>query len=128
MTLSIYAALLALLYVALSIRTIRVRRKLKVGIGDGDSQILARAIRVHSNFAEYVPIALILALLLELTYPHKLLIHFVCATLLLGRCIHAYGVSNPKENYTYRVTGMALSFTSICTSAIALLLKSSGVL
>ena len=50
-----YAAILALLYVCLSARTIGFRRKSRVSIGDGGDQELLRAIRMHANFAEYVP-------------------------------------------------------------------------
>ena len=121
MIVSVYAALLSFVYVALSIRTLSLRRRLKIGIGDAGNEQMLRAIRVHANFSEYVPIALILALLIELANSHWAISHFVCATLLMGRCIHAFGVSNRHENYTFRVTGMALTFTSICSSALVLL-------
>jgi len=53
MIISIYAALLALFYVALSVRTLSMRRQLKIGIGDGGNNTMTRAMRVHANFAEY---------------------------------------------------------------------------
>ena len=56
----LYAALLGLIFVALSIRTIRLRRRYGVGVGDGNNTELQRAARVHANFAEYVPLALLL--------------------------------------------------------------------
>ena len=55
-----YAALLALLFVALSWRTIGLRRRYCVAVGDGGQPELLRAMRVHANFAEYVPLALLL--------------------------------------------------------------------
>jgi uncharacterized membrane protein YecN with MAPEG domain len=55
-----YAAFLGLGFVTLSILTLRLRRKFKIALGDGGNKQLLRAIRVHSNFAEYVPLALIL--------------------------------------------------------------------
>jgi len=124
MIISIYAALLVLFYVALSVRTLSMRRQLKVGIGDGGNNTMTRAMRVHANFAEYVPLALILALLIELSMESSLLIHFVCLTLLVGRCLHAYGVSQKAENFVFRVSGMALTFTSLGTSALVLLVIS----
>ena len=117
----LYASLLALFFVALSVRTLNLRRKLKIGIGTGDNPLMLRAMRVHSNFAEYVPLALLLSLMVELLNGSILIVHFVCACLVAGRCIHAYGVSNASENYRYRVLGMSLTFTSICASAIILL-------
>ncbi|HAY26639.1 MAG TPA: glutathione metabolism protein, partial [Candidatus Accumulibacter sp.] len=55
-----YAALLALFFVALSIRTLRLRRELRITVGDGGNPAMLRAMRVHANFAEYVPLGLIL--------------------------------------------------------------------
>ena len=117
----IYASILALFYVGLSVRTLRLRRKLKIGIGTGENEAMLRAMRVHSNFAEYVPFALLLALMLEIIKGHWAILHFVCILLVFGRVIHAYGVSNTKENYKFRVIGMACTFISICTSALTLL-------
>ena len=61
-----YAAFLAALYIFLSARVIRVRQQEGIAIGDGNNLRLRRAIRVHANFAEYVPLALILAAFVEL--------------------------------------------------------------
>ena len=55
-----YAALLAILFVLLSIRTIRLRRSLKIAVGDAGNPKMLRAMRVHSNFSEYVPLSLLL--------------------------------------------------------------------
>jgi uncharacterized protein len=57
---ALYGAILAIGFVGLSVRTSRLRRTLKIAIGDGGSQVMLRAMRVHSNFAEYVPLSLIL--------------------------------------------------------------------
>ena len=90
----LYAAILGLLFVVLSVRTLRLRRNLKIALGDGEQPILMRAIRVHSNFAEYVPISLLLLFFLELQIGPTLLVHLLCVGLLAGRSVHAYGVRN----------------------------------
>ncbi len=59
----LYAALLGFLLVYLSIRVIRLRRRLEVAIGAGGEAAIERAARVQANFSEYLPIALILLLL-----------------------------------------------------------------
>ena len=61
-----YAAILALLFFALSVRTLRLRRKLQIVIGDAGNPHMLRAMRVHANFAEYAPFTLLLAFMLEL--------------------------------------------------------------
>ena len=118
----IYAAILGFVFVAISVRTILVRRKLQVAIGDGDQPLLARAARVHANFAEYVPLSLILIYFLETYSVSKLWIHLLCITLVIGRVIHAFGISQAKENYRYRVTGMALTFTAILSASLGLII------
>ncbi len=118
----IYAAILGLVFVALSVRTLLLRRRLKVGIGDGDQPILARAMRVHSNYAEYVPLSLILVYFLETQVEASLWIHILCSALLVGRVTHAFGVSQLEENYRYRVIGMALTFTVIICASLGLMI------
>lgn len=118
----VYAALLALVFVALSIRTIRLRRRYRVGVGDGNHAGLQRAARVHANFAEYVPLALLLVYFAESGGAPPLLIHTLAIALLCGRLLHAWGVSQTSENYRYRVCGMALTFSVIITACLFLLL------
>ena len=60
-----YAAILALLFFFLSVRALRLRRKLKIPIGDQGNPQMLRAMSVHANFAEYAPFTLLLAFMLE---------------------------------------------------------------
>jgi uncharacterized protein len=122
LTTPIYTAIFGWVFVALSVRTLLLRRSLGVGLGDGDQPMLARAVRVHSNFAEYVPISLLLIYFLETQVEAGLWIHVLCSALLIGRITHAFGVSQVKENYRYRVIGMALTFTVIISASIGLMI------
>jgi uncharacterized membrane protein YecN with MAPEG domain len=119
----IYAALLALLFVALSMRTLRMRRNLHIAVGDAGNEAMLRAMRVHANFAEYVPMALLLAFFAEIRGARPLVIHALCVCLVIGRCVHAYGVSHVKENFRFRVFGMAMTLFSIIAGAITLILS-----
>jgi uncharacterized membrane protein YecN with MAPEG domain len=116
-----YAAIFALLFVALSLRTIRLRRRVRVGIGSGGDASLERAARVHANFAEYVPLALVLIYFMEIETAGNAWVHGLCAALLAGRLLHAYGVSQVRENYRFRTAGMALTFIVILSAALRLL-------
>ncbi len=116
-----YAAMLALLFVGLSVRTVRLRRRLQIAIGDSGNQVMLRAMRVHSNFAEYVPISLILIFLVESAGAHAMLVHALGITLLIGRLSHAYGVSQIGEDYRFRVFGMAMTFITLIVCAVYLL-------
>ncbi len=118
---AVYAALLGLVFLALSVRTLRMRRRLRVAVGDAGHEALLRAMRVHANFAEYVPLSLLLVYFLE-TSGRTTLVHAFCIVLLGGRLVHAYGVSRMPENYRYRVAGMAMTFVALAGSALAILL------
>lgn len=124
----IYAGFLGIIFFILSIRIIRLRRSLKIGIGDSGDPMMLRAMRVHSNFAEYVPLCLILLGFAELQGTLPIIMHILGSGLLLGRLLHAYGMSQTKENFRFRVSGMALTFTcllSTCTTLIFNFLRSS---
>jgi uncharacterized protein len=119
--LPIYAALLAIMFVVLSIQTIRQRRQLKINLGDAGNKDMQRAMRVHANFAEYVPLSLLMIYLVELSGVYVWFVHVLCMGLLIGRLSHAYGVSQQRENFTFRVTGMSLTFAVLSTCAVHLL-------
>ena len=105
-----YAAVLALFFIYLTLRVIKQRKKARVAIGDGNNPALKRAIAVHNNFAQYVPFCLLLMTFLELNHTASYLLHGLCITLLASRLIHAYGVSQEKENFKIRQIGMISTF------------------
>jgi uncharacterized membrane protein YecN with MAPEG domain len=113
-----YAAVLGLIFIFLSARVIVMRRQTRVRLGAGGHEVLERRIRVQGNFAEYVPITIILLTFLEWNGATKWLIHALCIALLLGRCIHAYCVSRPDEDIRQRRAGMTLTFGTLLIAAI----------
>jgi uncharacterized membrane protein YecN with MAPEG domain len=114
------AALLGLLHIVLTLRAIRLRRANKVALGDGGQELLQRAIRVQGNFSENAPLGLLLSgVLFFLGWED--IAGGLALLLLLGRTIHAVGVSRSPEDYRYRVTGMVLTFTSIGGSGLLLI-------
>ena len=117
----VYAAILALFFVGLSLRTLRLRRRLRIPVGDGGNQAMLRAMRVHANFAEYVPITLLLLFFVEATGAGSLFMHTLGVCTVAGRVVHAIGVSRVRENYAYRVTGMVLTLGPIIAAAMRLL-------
>lgn len=119
--LPIYAAIFAIFFVVLSIRIILKRNSLKISLGDAGNKEMQRAIRVHANFAEYVPLCLLMIYLVEQSGVYPWFTHLMCMGLLFGRVSHAYGVSQSRENFVYRITGMVLTFTVLIASATHLL-------
>lgn len=123
---AVYASLLALFFVYLSARTIRLRRRLGIGLGFSENPDMLRAIRVHGNFTEYVPLALLLIFLVESAKADPWLVHILGATLLAGRLSHAFGVSRNPENFTFRVLGMGMTLAVITLSALYLLIVTAA--
>lgn len=121
---SYYAAVLALLFILLSIKTIKTRRQHKVAIGDGGEKSILRASRVHANFAEYVPLTILLIGMLEMQGFTTLIIHSLGILLVLARIAHAYGVSQTNENFKFRIFGTATTINIIAICALLLLTKS----
>lgn len=119
----VYAAILALIYVALSVRTLRMRRARQIAVGTKSDLALTRAIRAHANFAEYAPIAIFLIYLLEVQGHSSLLIHALGVALVLGRLIHAFGISQTNENIRFRVIGMVLTLGCLISASLRLLLS-----
>jgi len=118
----LWAALLTFLYLWLAARVIRARYRTKTALGSGGDPGLERAIRAHANFAEYVPLALILIACIELQGGWFWLVHLLGATLLAGRTLHAIGISREHEILAWRRNGMILTFTTLASAAVANLL------
>jgi len=112
-----YASLLALLFLLLSVRVITQRREARVEIGHGESMQLLRRMRVHANFAEYVPFALMLMLLAESLRAPTIIMHLLGLTLVAARVLHAYGLSQTPHILRLRVLGMTLTFIAIGLAA-----------
>lgn len=115
----VYAGLLALMFIVLSIRVIGMRRSVRVALGDGGNPALLRRQRVQGNFAEYAPLALFLMALAELQHLPDWVIHAIGILLLVGRATHAYGVGREPELLRARVLGMALTFAALGAGAVA---------
>lgn len=117
----LYAALLALFYVYLSARTIGIRRKAQISIGDGGDDSMLRAMRMHANFSEYAPITLVLLALVDIQGGQIWLLHTLGVLFLLARLSHAYGISSAQAPGKFRVGGMVGTFATITISSCWLL-------
>lgn len=109
----VYAAILAILYLALTVAVIRNRYRLKVSLGDGGDKSLTRKIRGHGNFAEYVPLSLLLLAFAEIGGAGAAVIHLGGAMLLAGRLLHGYAMALTLQNIFARRYGMILTIASI---------------
>jgi uncharacterized protein len=122
----LYLAILALLYVVLGLQVSRLRRGNRVLFGDGDNRQLRSAIRAHANFAEYVPIIVLMVALLEMSGTPAPRVHLLMATLLVARLLHPLGMYVGPRTLTFqicRVGGISLTLLALVAAAVMMLLR-----
>ena len=116
-----YAAILGLLFAVISFRVANTRRTMRIGLGTGGDRQLERYIRVQGNFAEYVPMLLILLTFLELQDWQGWTVHLLCALLLVARAVHALGIAREPEDIRFRASGMIATLAVLVVTSILLL-------
>ena len=114
---SFFAALFTLYFVKLALAVIKLRRTHQVALGDNGISQLEGAIRAHGNFAEYVPLGLILMGLLESYHFSSELVALLGIALASGRVLHARALS--RGHLELRVRGMVMTFASLILLALA---------
>ena len=115
----LYGGILALLFIYLSLATVKQRFKQKVSIGTGDNKDMVKAMRAHANFAEYTPIGLLLMVMAELQGAPIWAMHFLGVLLLAGRFMHAYGFSHTPQIIPLRKYGTIITFSMLLLAAVA---------
>lgn len=115
----LFTALHALLMLVLLARISRHRHGHRIGIGDGGDALLARKIRVHGNFVEHAPFALLLLALLEVSGLAAPWLWGFGGVLLLGRVLHAVGLSGSGGYSFGRFFGTAMTWLALLAMALA---------
>ncbi|VXB83910.1 conserved membrane hypothetical protein [Luteimonas sp. 9C] len=111
------ASLHVVLYLVLTFRVVLHRNVHKVGVGTGGDAALTRKVRVHGNFGEYVPLALLMLALLELAAIDTTLLWIFGIALLVGRVLHAIGLGGSAGYSFGRATGALLTFVTLLAMA-----------
>lgn len=116
---ALFAGLLALLFLLLSLNVVRARMAHGVSVGDGGDKPLIKAMRAQANCAEYGPIGIILLLLAELQGAPAWALYLLGSALLIGRAVHAVGFSSTPQIIPARQLGMYLTVGMITVTALA---------
>ena len=103
----LYAGLLGLLLIALSAQVVLARRRYRVRLGTGTEEGMHQAIRVQANFAEYVPFAVLLLVLAEITGLPVAAVHGAGILLVASRLLHAVGLAGSPGRSFGRFYGTA---------------------
>ena len=124
---AIYAAILTFVYVKLTLNVINLRRQNEVSLGDGGREDLQQAIRSHGNFAEYVPLGLILLACLEANHIHWTIVLLLGGVFTTGRLFYAKAFLEATPNTELRVKGMKFTLWGLqalaATNVIALIIQ-----
>lgn len=119
----LYAGLLAIIYTVLTVRVAKARFKYRVGLGDGGVPDLTQRIRIHGNFAEHVPFALLLIFLVDYSQYSPIIVHVLGITLLVARILHIIGVTQTPYASKGRFIGTVLTLVVYLVCAALLLWK-----
>lgn len=112
------AGVLGLMFVVLSGQVVAGRMGQKVMIGEGESASpLQVAVRSHANFAEFVPLALILIGYDELRTGPTWAVKIMAGALVLARLAHPVGMRMASPN-PFRAAGFMLSVLVIAAASI----------
>lgn len=124
---AVFAALSALMLVVMAADAARLRRAHRVPLqGVGQNKHVNRAVRIHGNFAEHVPLALVLMLLLELRGAPPTWLTAAGITLLIARVLHWIGLKTSSGSSAARFGGVGLTWAVLLGEAGALLVSILG--
>lgn len=113
----LYAGLLALWFVLLSVRVMNLRRR-GPPFGDDGNAGTIRIVRAQANFAEYVPLALLLLGFLEVTRHSIYLLHALGFALLVARLLHGFALSFGWQVRAWRFVGATLTIIVLVVEAV----------
>ena len=118
MVTTLYAGILGLMYIGLAFYTIAGRWKYRINLGHGNIDDMEKRIRIHGNFAEYVPMALLLMLFAEVEGEAEITIHVLGVLLILGRLLHPFGILFRFGPSLGRTGGMVLTVMVLMAASI----------
>ena len=114
---ALYGSLNAFLNVALAVRVSRLRVAHGVSLGTGDSKEVLHAVRAHGNNAEFVPLAIVMLLIAELSGGSAIALHVLGASLFAGRLLHIVGIPRRAPN-PYRFLGNGATWIVILAASV----------
>jgi uncharacterized protein len=123
-TLSLAAAA-AIINFWLGMRIGRLRHQHKVSVGDGGHDLIQRRMRAQLNFAENVPMVLILIGLIEAAQKGGAWLAPVGAVFMIGRVLHGLGMDGDKLEWG-RMVGTLVSMLTVFGLAIVAVLIALG--
>jgi uncharacterized membrane protein YecN with MAPEG domain len=126
-----YAGIFAIFALVLSFRAGSYRGKCGISVlfGDPPNMELAERVRVHQNFLEYVPLALILIGTIEANGGSALFLYVIGDLLIISRIAHAIGLRHDDMQHIGRLIGAGgTALLTLVAAGYALWLAAPAVL
>ena len=120
------AAILGLIFAALSAWVITSRLQGGVLHGDGGEEGMTKRMRIHGNFAEYVPLILLLIGLLEAAGSSRTVVSILLLVLVVARLLHPIGMMAPVnslQQYACRGGGASATLGILVVASVLLLVR-----
>ncbi|MGB3728229.1 MAG: MAPEG family protein [Thermodesulfobacteriota bacterium] len=120
---ALYAGVLAIFALVLSARAGGFRGKSGISVlyGDPKNMELAERVRVHQNFLEYIPMAIIIMGLIEANGGGSTFVHSMGIVLIISRIAHAVGLKHDNMAHPGRTIGAGGTALMTLVAAVYLL-------
>ena len=118
---TLFTAVNILILFALTFLVIRQRRSQEISMGHNDNENMQRAIRVHGNFTEYAPLAMIGLFGMAACGASEIWMYGIGGAFTLGRVMHAFGYSKVTGKSIGRFYGTLITLLSLLVMALYLL-------
>ena len=113
----LYAGILTVWFILLSVRVVGLRRG-GIAFGDNGDIRVIRIVRAQANFAEYVPLALLLMGMLEVGRHSIYLLHALGLALVVARVLHGLALSFGWQTRRGRLSGAAITIIVLAIEAL----------
>lgn len=119
---------LGLIFMMLTVNVQRQRITTNTHLGDGSggtgTEALLVAVRSHANFAEYVPLSLLLIGGIAYAGVNRYLMLGLCVALVAGRIMHPFGMRLPAPN-PLRAGGIILNWVVILIASFTAIIMAA---
>jgi uncharacterized membrane protein YecN with MAPEG domain len=122
----ITAGICGILFIILSALVVQIRFNNGISVGDQGNNKLHIRIRSQANFAEYVPLALILMATIESSGGSELWLKIAGTVLVLSRVLHAIGMPMKAPN-PFRIVGVLGTFALIISLSVYAIILSISI-
>jgi uncharacterized membrane protein YecN with MAPEG domain len=116
-----YTGLNALILLWITMKTIALRAKYKVSVGDGGNNHLHRIMRGHSNALENIMIVLIMMVIMAVLGTPSYVLHGFGLALTISRMMHAYHFVQEDAARWQRYYGSVISVLLLLAAAVGVI-------